>query len=98
MVGRRELALQVCTLRRAERFGYDLKPLVYRLLINLLHDVTPFVEQRDYSLVFNGATDALLPLYAIGVFTSFTLSQSGMVLRWWRLRPPGRRCPIGDTL
>jgi amino acid transporter len=42
-------------------------------------------------LVFNGATDALLPLYAIGVFTSFTLSQSGMVLRWWRLRPPGWR-------
>ena len=40
-------------------------------------------------LVFNGATDALLPLYAIGVFTSFTLSQSGMVLRWWRQRPPG---------
>jgi amino acid transporter len=39
--------------------------------------------------VFEGETDALLPLYAIGVFTSFTLSQSGMVIRWWRNRPPG---------
>ena len=35
--------------------------------------------------------DALLPLYAIGVFSSFTLSQTGMVVRWWRLRPPGWR-------
>ena len=39
--------------------------------------------------LFNGQVDALLPLYAIGVFTSFTLSQSGMVVRWWRTRPPG---------
>ncbi len=40
-------------------------------------------------VIFSGETDALLPLYAIGVFTSFTLSQSGMVVRWWRKRPPG---------
>lgn len=46
-------------------------------------------------LVFGGATDALLPLYAIGVFTSFTLSQSGMVLRWWRTRPPGWQFNLG---
>jgi amino acid transporter len=39
--------------------------------------------------LFSGETAALLPLYAIGVFTSFTLSQSGMVVRWWRRRPPG---------
>ena len=40
-------------------------------------------------IVFNASTDALIPLYAIGVFTSFTLSQSGMVMRWLRLRGPG---------
>ena len=40
-------------------------------------------------IIFGGQTEALLPLYAIGVFTSFTLSQSGMVVRWWRMRPPG---------
>src|SRR6266516_2310675 len=37
-------------------------------------------------VVFAGDTHALLPLYAIGVFISFTLSQSGMVMRWVRLR------------
>ena len=39
--------------------------------------------------VFKGIVDALLSLYAIGVFTSFTLAQIGMVLRWNRLRDPG---------
>jgi amino acid transporter len=38
---------------------------------------------------FNANVETLVPLYAIGVFTSFTLSQSGMVRRWWRLRTPG---------
>lgn len=37
-------------------------------------------------VVFSGNTTALINLYAIGVFMSFTLSQSGMVLHWWRLR------------
>ena len=35
---------------------------------------------------FEGNTDALINLYALGVFTAFTLSQSGMVVRWWRRR------------
>jgi amino acid transporter len=33
-------------------------------------------------LIFQGDTHALIPLYAIGVFVSFTLSQAGMVRRW----------------
>jgi len=40
-------------------------------------------------VVFRGSTHALIPLYAVGVFTSFTLSQSSMVLRWLRTRPSG---------
>ena len=40
-------------------------------------------------VAFQGDTHALLPLYAIGVFISFTLSQSGMVRRWLRLREKG---------
>ena len=40
-------------------------------------------------MLFNGDTTALLPLYAIGVFSSFTLSQAGMVVHWWRERAPG---------
>jgi len=42
-------------------------------------------------VAFGGLTDALIPLYTIGVFTSFTLSQFGMVLRWRRLREAGWR-------
>jgi amino acid transporter len=41
-------------------------------------------------LVFAGGdTQALIPLYAIGVFTGFTLSQTGMVVHWRRTRSPG---------
>ncbi len=39
-------------------------------------------------VIFDGDTHALIPLYAVGVFTSFTLSQASMVRRWLRLRPP----------
>ena len=42
-------------------------------------------------LAFRGDTQALLPLYMIGVFISFTLSQTGMVLRWRKTRDPERR-------
>jgi hypothetical protein len=35
-------------------------------------------------IVFGGVTDRLIPLYAIGAFTAFTLSQSGMVMHWKR--------------
>jgi len=37
-------------------------------------------------VVFGGEVTRLIPLYAVGVFVSFTLSQSGMVRRWLRLR------------
>ena len=34
-----------------------------------------------------GDTNTLIPLFAIGVFTGFTLSQAGLVVHWWRTRP-----------
>jgi amino acid transporter len=40
-------------------------------------------------VVFGGRTDSLIPLYTIGVFVAFTMSQAGMVSRWLRLREPG---------
>jgi amino acid transporter len=40
-------------------------------------------------VVFHGDTQELLPLYAIGVFISFTVSQGGMVRRWLRLQEEG---------
>ena len=42
-------------------------------------------------VIFGGIVTALIPLYAIGVFTSFTLSQSGMVRHHLRLKEPGWR-------
>src|SRR6185436_18955744 len=35
-------------------------------------------------VVFQGRTQSLIPLYAVGVFLAFTLSQAGMVVHWWR--------------
>jgi len=40
-------------------------------------------------VVFGGSTHALIPLYAVGVFLSFTLSQASMVGRWLRRRESG---------
>jgi amino acid transporter len=36
-------------------------------------------------IVFRARVDLLIPLYAIGVFLSFTLSQIGMARRWWKI-------------
>lgn len=41
-------------------------------------------------VAFEGNTTRLINLYAVGVFMSFTLSQSGMVRHWWRLRGENR--------
>jgi hypothetical protein len=42
-------------------------------------------------MVFQGSVSRLIPLYAVGVFLSFTLSQTGMVVHWWRERSRGWR-------
>jgi amino acid transporter len=38
---------------------------------------------------FNGETHALVPLFAVGAFSAFTLSQAGMVLHWFHEHTPG---------
>jgi amino acid transporter len=40
-------------------------------------------------ITFQGQTEHLIPLYAVGVFIPFTLSQSGMIVKWLRERPKG---------
>ncbi|THF79467.1 APC family permease [Cohnella fermenti] len=40
-------------------------------------------------VAFHGQTEHLIPLYAVGVFIPFTLSQSGMIRKWIREKPPG---------
>jgi amino acid transporter len=45
-------------------------------------------------ILFHGDTHALIPLYAVGVFVSFTCSQSGMVIHHLRYRQPGWRTGV----
>jgi len=40
-------------------------------------------------IVFNGDSHALVPLFAVGAFTAFTLSQSGMVIHWFKEKKAG---------
>jgi hypothetical protein len=46
-------------------------------------------------VVAGGQTHALIPLYAVGVFIDFTISQAGMIRHWLRTRPPGWRYRLG---
>jgi amino acid transporter len=45
-------------------------------------------------IIFGGVTDRLIPLYAIGAFMAFTLSQSGMVMHWKRQGNAGLRMSV----
>lgn len=60
---------------RGDRLAFSTGILVLAILASLL------------LIIFKAQTTHLISLYAVGVFLSFTLSQSGMVLHWWRLRP-----------
>ena len=42
-------------------------------------------------IIFKGQVNAIIPLYAVGVFTSFTLSQAGMVRHWFQEQTRGWR-------
>ena len=53
------------------------------------------------TIVFDASVTRMIPLYAIGVFLSFTLSQMGMAYRWWkagRLSPGVERAERSSTL
>jgi amino acid transporter len=64
-------------------FGYRGRRLVYTYGIVVLAVLTWFLL-----VVFEGVTDRLIPLYAVGAFLAFTLSQFGMVVHWRKNRGP----------
>jgi amino acid transporter len=64
-------------------FGYRGRRLVYTYGIVVLALLTALLL-----IVFGGVTDRLIPLYAVGAFLAFTLSQFGMVVHWRRKRGP----------
>jgi len=64
-------------------FGQRGRRLVYTYGIVMLAISAAFLL-----IVFRGVTDRLIPLYAVGAFLAFTLSQAGMVRHWWKARGP----------
>ena len=64
-------------------FGYRGRRLVYS------HGIVVLAILCGALLIFfGGVTDRLIPLYAVGAFLAFTLSQSGMVMHWRKVRGP----------
>jgi amino acid transporter len=64
-------------------FGVRGRRLVYSQGIVLLTALAGILL-----FVFNGVTDRLIPLFAVGAFLAFTLSQAGMVMHWLRSKEP----------
>ncbi|KAA9022027.1 APC family permease [Niallia endozanthoxylica] len=64
-------------LSRGDRLGYSNGIIILGMASILL------------ILVFQAETEHLIPLYAVGVFVPFTLSQSGMMVKWFREKPEG---------
>jgi amino acid transporter len=64
-------------------FGYRGRRLVYTYGIVVLSLLCGGVL-----ILFGGVTDRLIPLYAVGAFLAFTLSQAGMVMHWRKNRGP----------
>src|SRR5580700_6384157 len=64
-------------------FGYRGRRLVYTYGIVVLALLCGGVL-----ILFGGVTDRLIPLYAVGAFLAFTLSQAGMVMHWFKNRGP----------
>jgi amino acid transporter len=59
---------------RGDRLSYSVGIIVLAVLAAVL------------IVIFEGSVTSLIPLYTVGVFMAFTLSQSGMVRHWWKLR------------
>ncbi|MFZ0434125.1 MAG: amino acid permease, partial [Candidatus Acidiferrales bacterium] len=65
-------------------FGFRGRRLVYSQGIFVLAGLAALLL-----ILFRGVTDNLIPLFAIGAFLAFTLSQAGMVAHWWSHRGGG---------
>jgi amino acid transporter len=78
------------------QLNYRGSRLVYSRGIMALAMIASFIL-----IIFKASVTRLIPLYAIGVFLSFTLSQGGMALRWYKigkLKPGEEKVERGSTL
>lgn len=83
--------------------GFIPRQLAYRgsRLVYSRGIITLAVIASLLMVLFNASVTRLIPLYAIGVFLSFTLSQGGMALRWWKsgkLRPGEEKIERGSII
>ena len=83
--------------------GFIPRQLAYRgsRLVYSRGIVTLAVIASILMVLFSASVTRLIPLYAIGVFLSFTLSQGGMALRWWKsgkLRPGEEKQERGSII
>ncbi len=83
--------------------GYLPRQLTYRgsRLVFSRGIMTLAVIASVLIVVFNASVTGLIPLYAIGVFLSFSLSQAGMARRWWKIghmQPGEERREAGSVL
>jgi amino acid transporter len=62
---------------RGDRLGYS-NGIIFLGLLSII-----------LIIAFKGQTEHLIPLYAVGVFIPFTLSQTGMIVKWVREKPKG---------
>jgi len=72
------------------QFGFRGDRLAYTLGIAILSGMAILLV-----VLFHGDTNALIPLYSVGVFVSFTISQSGMVVHWLKVKGPRWRARLG---
>ena len=87
----------------AARDGFLPRQLTYRgsRLVFSYGIVTLALIASLLIVIFQASVNRLIPLYAIGVFISFTLSQVGMARRWWKighLQPGQEVAERGSTL
>jgi amino acid transporter len=82
---------RVCSTIARDRFLPDSFAVRGRRLVYTQGICVLTVLAATLLIAFNGVTDKLIPLFAIGAFLAFTLSQAGMVLHWFRSNDSGAR-------
>jgi amino acid transporter len=81
---------RLCRVLALDRFLPDTFAVRGRRLVFSYGVVVLALVSGALLVVFGGVTDRLIPLFAIGAFLAFTLSQAGMVQHWRRVGGPGK--------
>src|SRR5439155_16134729 len=85
---------RLCRLIAEDDYLPDALAIVGRRLVYSMGSVGLFVLAGGLLIIFRGITDRLIPLFAVGAFGAFTLSQAGMVVHWRRVGGRRRWLPL----